>query len=124
MSKTLLHQELTYQIIGAAMEVHRVLGAGYLESVYETALAHELELRNIPYQRQVQLTVQYKAIEAGKFRADFLVADKMVIELKATKGLTAIDEAQLLNYLRGTGYRLGILFNFGTSSLEHRRRIG
>ncbi|MCB9103898.1 MAG: GxxExxY protein [Anaerolineales bacterium] len=123
MTDTLLFKELTFKIIGAAMEVHRVLGAGFLESVYEEALAHEFELRQIPYRRQVKLNVRYKDITAGEFRADYLVDDKIVVELKATKGLTEIDEAQLLNYLRGTGYRIGLLLNFGTASLQHTRRI-
>jgi GxxExxY protein len=105
------------------MEVHRILGAGFLESVYEEALAHELHLRNIPYQRQVALQVQYKDVVVGHFRADMLVDNKVIVELKATKGLSEIDEAQLINYLNGAGYRVGLLLNFGTPSLQRRRRI-
>lgn len=123
MTELLLHKELSYAIIGAALEVHNVLGPGFLESVYEEALAHEFGLRTIAYQRQVKLNVGYKAIIAGEFRADFLIDGKIVVELKATKGLTEIDEAQLINYLKGTGYRVGLLLNFGTRSLEHRRRV-
>ena len=119
----LLHKELSFRIVGAAMEVHRVLGPGFLESVYEQALAHEFELKGIPFQRQALLAVRYKAIIAGEFRADFLVDGNVVVELKATKGLTEINEAQLLNYLKGTGYRVGLLLNFGTPSLEHKRRV-
>ena len=119
----LLHKELSFRIVGAAMEVHRVLGPGFLESVYELALAHEFELKGIPFQRQALLAVRYKAIIAGEFRADFLVDGNVVVELKATKGLTEINEAQLLNYLKGTGYRVGLLLNFGTPSLEHKRRV-
>jgi len=123
MANEFLYKELSYAVIGAAMEVHRILGPGFLESVYEEALAHEFDRRSIPYQPQAELMVRYKEIIAGKFYADFLVDEKMVVELKAIKGLTEIDEAQLLNYLKGTGYRVGLLLNFGTSSLEHRRRI-
>ena len=123
MTKPLLHKELSFRIVGAAMEVHRVLGPGFLESVYEQALAHEFELKGIPFQRQALLAVRYKAIIAGEFRADFLVDGNVVVELKATKGLTEINEAQLLNYLKGTGYRVGLLLNFGTPSLEHKRRV-
>ena len=123
MAKEFLYKDLTYAIIGAAMEVHRILGPGFLESVYEKALAHEFDLRGIPYQRQVKLAVRYKEIVAGEFRADFLVDGKVVVELKAIKALTAGDEAQLLNYLKGTGYRVGLLLNFGASSLEYKRRI-
>ena len=122
-AKEFLYKDLTYAIIGAAMEVHRILGPGFLESVYEKALAHEFDLRGIPYQRQVKLAVRYKEIVAGEFRADFLVDGKVVVELKAIKALTAGDEAQLLNYLKGTGYRVGLLLNFGASSLEYKRRI-
>jgi GxxExxY protein len=122
MADKLLHRELSFAIIGAAMEVHRILKPGFLESVYEEALAHEFDLRGIAYQRQAKLNVRYKEIIAGEFRADFLVNGKIVVELKATKGLTEIDEAQLLNYLKGTGYKVGLLFNFGTPSLEHKRR--
>lgn len=117
------HKDLTYKIIGAAMEVHRVLGPGFLESVYETALAHEFEQRGIAYKRQTPLNVQYKSITAGEFRTDFLVAEQVVVELKASKKLTEIDEAQLLNYLKGTGYKVGLLLNFGAASLEHKRRV-
>jgi GxxExxY protein len=116
-----LYEGLTYAIIGAAMEVHRILGPGFLESVYEEALAHEFDLRGIPYERQAKLAVQYKGIVAGEFRADFLVDGKVVVELKAVKALTEGDEAQLLNYLKGTGYRVGLLLNFGVPSLEHKR---
>jgi len=117
------YKDLTYAIIGAAMEVHRSLGPGFLESVYEEALAHEFDLRRIPYERQVQLAVRYKEIEAGRFRADFFVDGKVVVELKALKALTGGDEVQLLNYLKGTGTRVGLLLNFGAPSLEHRRRV-
>jgi len=118
-----LYKELTYAIIGAAMEVHRILGPGFLESVYEEALAHEFDLRGIPYRRQTRLAVRYKEIVAGEFRADFLVDGKVVVELKAIKTLTEGDEAQLLNYLKGTGYRVGLLLNFGAPSLEYERRV-
>ena len=103
--------------------MNRVLGPGFVESVYEEALAHEFDLRGILYQRQVKLAVRYKEIIAGEFRADFLVDDKVVLELKAIKALTEGDEAQLLNYLKGTGHRVGLLLNFGALFLEHKRRI-
>ncbi len=122
-SKDLLYKDLTYNIIGAAMEVHRTLGPGFLESVYELALAHEFGLRNISFQRQAELQVDYKGIAAGVFRADFVVEDKVILELKAAKQLTEIHEAQLLNYLKGTDYRVGLLLNFGAPSLQYKRRI-
>ncbi len=119
----LLHEDLTYRIIGAAMEVHKVLGPGFLESVYEAALAREFELCGIQYERQKSLAVTYKGMIVGEFRADFLVEEKVVVELKAIKKLSEIEEAQLINYLKGTGYRVGLLLNFGARSLEHKRRI-
>jgi GxxExxY protein len=116
------YKNLTYEAIGAAMEVHTVLGSGLVESVYETALAHELDLRGISYRRQADLRVQYKGIVTGEFRADFLVDDAVVVELKAVKQLTKVHKPQVLNYLKATGYRVGLLFNFGSPSLEYKRR--
>ena len=122
--ETLLYRELTYQIIGAAREVYYVLGRGYLESVYEDALCYELDLRKIPYQRQVDLDVHYKdAVFKKRFRADLLVDEKVLVENKATKLLTSQDEAQLLNYLKTTGLRVGLAFNFGGEKFEMLRRI-
>ena len=105
------------------VEVHTVLGSGFLEAIYQTSLAHELQLRDIPFREQAQLQVVYKEIIAGDYRADFLVDEKVVIEIKATKALTEIDEAQLINYLKSTGYKVGLLINFGTPSLEHLRGV-
>ena len=119
----LLHPDLTYAVIGAAMTVHRILGHGFLEAVYEAALAHELNLRGVPYERQRRLTVTYKGHAVGEYVADFVVDGKVIVELKATKKLTEADEAQLLNYLKATGLRVGLLLNFGAPSLEHRRRV-
>jgi len=119
----LLHKDLTYAIIGAAMEVHSVLGPGFLESVYQSALAHELSLRRIPYREQAILAVEYKENIVGEFRADFLVDEKVILALKANQRLTEIDEAQLLNYLKGTGHRVGLCLNFGTPSLQKIRRV-
>lgn len=123
MTDSFLYKELSYAIIGAAMEVHRLLGPGFLESVYEEALDYEFRQRGLIFQRQADLVVRYKDIVAGKFQADFLVEEKIVVELKAAKHLTEAHEAQLLNYLKGTGYRVGLLINFGTPSLQHIRRV-
>jgi GxxExxY protein len=119
----LLYKDLTYKIIGAALEVHNVLGPGFLESVYQTALAHELELRGIAITEQARLQVAYKGIIAGEYRADFLIDDKVIVEIKAVSELNEIHEAQLINYLKSTGYKVGLLINFGASSLEHERRV-
>ena len=123
MSK-LLYSDLTYKIIGTAKEVYRELGPGYLESVYEDALCYELDLLNIPYQRQVELDVHYKETKfERRFRADLLVQDKVLIENKTVKKITKQDEAQLLNYLKTTGLKIGLLFNYGAEVFEMIRRI-
>ncbi len=120
----LLYEELTYKIIGAAREVYYELGPGYLESVYEDALCYELDLLKIPYQRQVDLDVHYKeAAFEKRFRADLLVDNKVLVENKAIKALTNQDEAQLINYLKTTRLRVGLLFNFCADKFEMLRRI-
>lgn len=120
----LLFEDLTYKVIGAAIEVHKILGPGYLESVYEDALCYELEALDISFQRQVDLDIRYKnAVFKRKFRADLLVEGKVLVENKAITTLTANDEAQLFNYLKTTGLRVGLLFNFGSSKLQKIRRI-
>ncbi|MFN8594698.1 MAG: GxxExxY protein [Anaerolineae bacterium] len=119
----LLYHELTRAIIGAAMEVHTVLGPGFLEAVYEEALAHEFQLRSIPFERQKTLQVQYKGIDAGDYRVDFWVDSKVIVELKAIQRLTNIEVAQLMNYLKATHCRVGLLLNFATPRLEYERRV-
>lgn len=120
----LLYEDLTYKIIGAAFEVHKELGPGYLESVYEDALCYELDKNRIVYQKQVELDVRYKDIVfERKFRADILVEEKVLVENKAVKALTKQDEAQLLNYLKTTQLKVGLLFNFGSGELEKIRMI-
>ena len=119
-----LYKDLTQSIIGAAMEVHRELGSGFLEYVYEEALCHELNLRRIPFERQKELDIHYKDfLIPKKYKPDLIVEKKVIIELKATSVLTEIEEAQLLNYLKATKMRIGLLLNFGKKSLEIKRRI-
>ena len=122
-SKDLVYGELAYQIVGAAMAVHRQLGPGFLESVYQKALAHELQLRQITFERLVPLDVQYKAILVGKFEADFVVEQKIVLEIKAIKVFHSRHTAQALNYLAATKLKLALLINFGAESLQHKRVI-
>ena len=120
----LLYEDLTFKIIGAAKEVFNELGPGYLESVYEDAMCYELDLLHIPYQRQIDLDVKYKmAIFERKFRADLLVDERVLVENKALKKITNNDEAQLINYLKTTELRVGLLFNFGAEKFEMIRRI-
>ncbi len=120
-SSKFLYSELTYAIIGAAMTVHRILGKGFLESVYHAALAYELRLLGLTYQHEVRLTVRYKEIVAGEYKADFIVDDKVLVEIKATSTLTKADHAQIIHYLKATNKKVGLLINFGKDSLEFER---
>jgi len=119
----LLFKALSYAIIGAAMEVHRILGPGFLEAVYQTALAHELTLRGISFQQKVKLPVTYKGELIGDYEADFVIEGKIILEIKAVANLHPRHEAQAIHYLTATGFRLALLINFGTPSLEHQRIV-
>ena len=105
------------------MEVHSVLGAGFVESVYEESLAIEFGLRKIPYERQKPIDVLYKGRLAKQFICDFIVYGKIIVELKAIKEISDIEQAQVLNYLKSSELNLGLLLNFGSSSLEVKRLI-
>jgi GxxExxY protein len=109
--------ELTEKIIGAAIEVHRILGPGLLESIYEEALAIELELRGIPFQRQVEIDVQYKGHTIKGQRLDLLVEEQVVVELKSVTNLPEVAMAQVLSYLKAAGLKRGLLINFGNPRL-------
>jgi GxxExxY protein len=119
-----LFKKETYNIIGAAIEVHNELGSGFLEAVYQEAFEIELIKQNIPFEREKLLSIFYKNQKLKKeYFADFFCYEKVIVELKATSGLTGIDESQLLNYLTATKIKVGLLINFGTPSLEHKRMI-
>jgi GxxExxY protein len=118
----LLYKEEAYAIVGACMEVHRELGHGFLEPVYQEALEIELGFRRIPFSREVELGVRYKnELLKKKYFADFVCNDKILVELKAVKDLLPEHEAQIFNYLKATGLQLGLLVNFGQSSLQYKR---
>ena len=121
----LLYKDEVYAIIGAAIEVHKELGPGFLESVYEEAMVLESQARNIPCQTQVILPVHYKNQKLRKeFIADYVGYGKIIAEFKCIRRLTALEEAQILNYLKATGLELGLLINFGSSGrLEWKRFI-
>jgi len=124
MNEKWLYKDLTKEIISASMEVHRELGSGFLEYVYEEALCYELNLREISFERQKELDIYYKdLLIPRKYKPDLIVENKVMVEIKATSGLTKVEEAQLLNYLKATKMRVGLLLNFGAKSLEVKRRI-
>ena len=122
----LYEEELTEQIIGAAIEVHREIGPGLLESAYQACLEREFVLRGLPFEPQKPLTVAYKGVQLDcGYRLDFVVDDKVVVELKAVDELHPVHEAQLMTYLKLTGCRVGLLINFNVIQLVKgiKRRV-
>ena len=105
------------------MEVHHLLVPGFLEAVYQTSLAHDLELQGIPFEQQKRLTVKYKDIVVGDYVPDFVINGKIIVEIKAVSKLNSSHQAQALNYLAATGYKLAILLNFGATSLQQHRVV-
>ena len=119
-----LYKQETFDIIGAAMEVHKELCCGFLEAVYQEALELEFQYRKIPYQREAKLNIYYKGQLLKKhYEADFICYNKIIVELKALSALTSEHEAQLLNYLKSTKLKVGLLINFGQNSLKYKRMV-
>ncbi len=114
--------ELTEMIIGCAMRVHSTLGPGFLESVYQRALEHELRKTGLRVECQLPLSVHYDGVIVGDFMADLIVEGKVMIELKANQALVLANEAQLVNYLTATRIEIGLLINFGAPRLEFKRK--
>ena len=120
----LVFEDESYAVIGAALDVYYRLGPGFAEPVYQEALGLEFGLRNIPFVAQTKLHVKYKDFILKKFyRADFVCFEKIIVEIKAQSALTGIDWAQLLNYLKASGYRVGLLFNFGSANTFEKKRL-
>ena len=120
----MLYEELTGKILEACFEVNNELGAGFLESVYEKALAIALRQKGLIVETQVPLTVRFRGENVGEFFADIIVEGKVMVELKAVKGLAAEHQAQLINYLKATGVEVGLLVNFGRPEVEYKRLYG
>jgi len=120
----LIYKEEAYKIIGAALEVHKELGCGFLEAVYQEALEIEFKHQSIPFLREQKLELSYKGQKLTKYYvADFICYDKIVVELKALTQLDNQNIAQTINYLKATGYKLGLLINFGETSLKYKRLV-
>jgi GxxExxY protein len=109
---------LAYEVIGAAIEVHRILGPGFLESIYEEALCVELKLRGIGVERQMPLSIIYKGVEIGQGRMDLLIEGKLIVEIKIVETLGPIHKAQTISYLKMTGHKLALLINFNVPILK------
>ena len=122
--KNFIYKDECYMIIGACMAVHRELGHGFLEPVYQEALAIEFGYIGIPFVREQELNIIYRGLKLNKmYKADFVCYDSIIVELKALKELSNDHTSQLINYLKATNLRVGLLINFGTSSLQHKRLI-
>lgn len=120
----LIYKDEVYKIIGAAMVVHKELGCGFLEAVYQEALSLELEEQKIPFEQEKEIEIYYKDLLLNKkYRADFVCYDKIIIEIKALSSLTSEHESQLLNYLKASETKVGLLINFGSKSLQYKRMI-
>ena len=122
MDHKIIHKEEAFNIIGAAMEVHNVVGCGFTEPLYQDALEEQLRLRNIPFEREKTYYFSYKGKRLDKtFRPDFVCYDKVIVELKTVDEISDEHYAQVYNYLKATGMQLGLLINFGKRSLEYKR---
>jgi GxxExxY protein len=119
----IVYKELSYQIMAAVFEVHNTLGFGFLEKVYERALLKELCLRKIPVEAQKEIEVFYKGDEIGTYFADLVVNNEILLELKAVETLSNIHKAQVLNYLKATDLKLGLLINFGRERVQYERLV-
>lgn len=123
-SDGLIYKDEVYRIVGAAMDVSNTLGRGFLEAVYQEALEIELRDNGVPFESQKRIKISYKGRILDKdYMADFVCFDNIIVEIKAIKQITGIEEAQLLNYLKATGLPLGLLMNFGSAKLEWKRYV-
>ena len=119
-----MKDQRTYKIIGAAMEVHKELGCGFLEAVYQEALEREFAGQGIPFKSQPVIRIVYKGKPLDKtYQPDFVCFGEIIVEIKAISSLSGIEEAQLINYLKATGLKIGLLINFGAKSLEYKRLV-
>ncbi len=119
-----MEDERSYKVIGAAMEVHKGLGCGFLEAVYQEALEREFRIQGIPYISQYEIQIVYKGVVLNKtYIADFVCYEKIIVEIKALSKMSGIEAAQVINYLKASNFKIGLLLNFGAKSLEYKRFI-
>ena len=119
-----MRDKKTYAIIGAALEVHKELGSGFLEAVYQEALEREFTYQEISYKSQHPVRIEYKGKPLKKtYEPDFICYDDVIVEIKALDKLSGVEQAQIINYLKATGIKIGLLINFGSKSLEHKRFV-
>jgi GxxExxY protein len=119
----ILYKELSFAIIGAAMEIHKTLGPGFLEAIYKNAMIYELMTRGMKVEIEKPLPVNYKGQLLGEYFADLVVADQIILELKAISSIAKAHEAQAMHYLAATGLKLAIIINFGAPSLQYKRIV-
>jgi GxxExxY protein len=120
---SIIHKELSYEVIAICLEVHTILGPGYSEKIYEEAVVRDLQRKCIPFERQKCIDVLYKGDKLGDHRIDIVVDKKIILELKAVSDLNSTFEAQVFSYLKSTKLKLGILINFGKKKLEQKRIV-
>jgi len=123
MAEELLHKELSYKLIGVAIEIHKTLGPGFLEGTYQRAYESELKIQKILFVAQKKIKIFYKRIDLGFQVLDLVIDNKIIVEIKAVSEIIPIHQAQLISYLKATEYELGILINFGAKSLQYKRLI-
>jgi GxxExxY protein len=119
----MIYEELTHEILNVAFEVHNTLGCGFLEKVYENALISEFKRREIKSIAQKEMKVHYKGETVGLYFADIVVENKVVLEIKTVEKITKIHEAQLLNYLKASNFKVGLILNFASTKLEYKRLV-
>ena len=123
MEDKVIHRKISYDVVAAAIQVWKTLGFGFLEKVYENALAIELCNRNIPFEQQKPIKVNYQGMVVGEYIADIFVDNQIILELKCAKAINEIHVAQTINCLKATGLRLGLILNFGPDKMESKRVI-
>ena len=119
----MLFEEVTREIIGAAMEVHRTLGPGFVESIYRNALTHELRSRGLTVETELEVRIAYKSLTVGRHRLDLLVQNSVIVELKAASSIVEPHIAQAFSYMKATGMKVSLVVNFGTTSLTWKRLV-